>query len=167
MEQQIQVFCNWLSQTPLSNLIQSVSWIIPMTQSVHIIAITVVMGSVLMMDMKLLGVVGRGVTVVDMNRRFLPWVWTSLGVLLATGTVLTIAEPGRELINNAFRLKMLLILTVVAVTGAYQEVVRRSAAGWDEDTRKRWSGRLLAVVSLSIWVGIVICGRWIAYVDHQ
>ena len=62
---------------------------------------------------------------------------------------------------------MLLILTVVAVTGAYQEVVRRSAVGWDEDARKRWSGRLLAIVSLCIWVGIVICGRWIAYVDHQ
>ena len=167
VEQQILIFCNWLSQTPLSNLIQSIGWIIPMTQSIHIIAITMVMGSVLMMDMKLLGVVGRGVAVVDMNRRFLPWVWSSLGVLLLTGAILTVAEPGRELTNNAFRLKMALVLTVVVVTGAYQEAVRRAASSWDEDASKRWSGRLLAVVSLCIWVGIVICGRWIAYVSHS
>ena len=167
MEQQIQNFCNWLSQTPISNVIQTVSWIIPMTQSAHIIAITIVVGSVLMMDMKLLGVVGGGTTVGEMNRRFLPWVWTCLVLLLLTGTILTIAEPGRELINNAFRLKMLLIIAAIAVTLTFQEIVRRGAVHWDGQGGSAWWGRLLALASMGIWIGIMICGRWIAYVDHQ
>ncbi|HUO21803.1 MAG TPA: DUF6644 family protein, partial [Caulobacteraceae bacterium] len=87
MDQALKAFCDWLSGSPLSLTIQGVSWIIPMVQSIHIMAITVVMGSVLMTDMKLLGVVGRGVSVKHMNRRFLPWIWVALVVLLLTGTV--------------------------------------------------------------------------------
>jgi hypothetical protein len=167
MEQAIQLFCDWLSATPLSITIQSVTWIIPMVQSVHIMAITVVMGSALMMDMKLLGVVGRGTPVVAMNRRFLPWVWTSLVVLFCTGVILTIAEPGRELINFVFRLKMLLVLTVIALTAVYQEIVRRHADAWGDTPSNQWSARAIGAVSLIIWVAIVVCGRWIAYVEHQ
>ena len=167
MEQAIQRFCDWLSATPLSIFIQSVAWIIPMVQSVHIFAITVVMGSVLMMDMKLLGVVGRETTVQDMNRRFLPWVWLALPVLFLTGVILTIAEPGRELINSMFRLKMLLVLTVIAFTIAYQEVVRRNAAAWGDTPAYPWAARAIAVVSLAFWIAIAVCGRWIAYVEHQ
>jgi hypothetical protein len=167
MEHSIRIFCDWLSQTPLSLLIQSVGWIIPMVQSVHIMAITVVMGSVLMMDMKLLGVVGRGVGVADMNRRFLPWVWTALAVLLATGIILTIAEPARELINNVFRLKMLLVLTAVVATASFQGFVNRRAESWGEGSPPDlWSSRIFPVVSLALWIAIAMCGRWIAYVDH-
>jgi uncharacterized membrane protein len=167
MEVLIQRFCDWLSATPLSIFIQTVTWIIPMVQSVHIFAITVVMGSVLMMDMKLLGVVGGDISVAAMNRRFLPWVWTALVVLFLTGMILTIAEPGRELINNMFRLKMLLVASIIVLTLLFQEVVRRHAEQWGQAPAHPWAARAIAVVSLGFWISIAICGRWIAYVEHQ
>ncbi|MEI9891867.1 MAG: DUF6644 family protein [Caulobacteraceae bacterium] len=129
MEQAIVDFCTWLSGTALSVSIQTISWIIPLVQSVHIMAITVVMGSVLMIDMKLLGVVGRGTPVTGMVHRFAPWIWTALVVLLATGSILTIAEPARELTNLMFRIKMALILVVGAVTVVFQTAVQRQAGG--------------------------------------
>ena len=166
MEQALKAFCQMLSDTPLSLMIQSVGWIIPMMQSAHIIAITLVMGSVLMTDMKLLGVVGHGVTVRQMNRRFLPWIWGALVALLLTGTVLTIAEPARELINNVFRLKMLLILVIATATGVFHKFVEARADDWDNDARSRWPARAFALLSIAAWVSIVICGRWIAYAEH-
>lgn len=84
MEHAISSFCDWLAQTPISMIIQSVSWIIPMVQSIHIMAVTIVVGSVLAVDMKLLGVVGRGSPVSAATRRYLPWIWAALVVLLLT-----------------------------------------------------------------------------------
>jgi hypothetical protein len=166
MEQAIGNFCDWLGATPISLFFQTVTWIIPMTQSVHIAAIAVVMSSALMVDMKLLGVVGRGVTIGSMNHRFLPWIWTAVLVLLLSGSILIIAEPRRDLMNNVFRLKMLLLIAALAVTLGFQETVRRNASAWGVAPARPWSARAIAVVSLAIWIAIVMCGRWIAYVDH-
>jgi hypothetical protein len=166
MEHAIAAFCDWLSNTPPSLLIQTVSWIIPVVQSVHIMAITVVVGSVLMVDMKLLGVVGRGAPISATTRRFLPWIWVAIVVLLLTGSVLTVAEPRRELINNVFRLKMVLVVVACAITGAFQLAVSRNAEAWGETPSNKWSARALAIVTLAVWIAIIMCGRWIAYVEH-
>ncbi len=166
MEQAIAAFCDWLSATPISLTIQSVLWIIPAVQSVHIMAVTIVIGAVLMVDMKLLGVVGRDTPISGATRRFLPWIWVALVVLLLTGSILTAAEPRRELINNVFRLKMALILVVCAVTGTFQVIVSRNAQAWGDKPSNQWSARALAIITLALWVGIIMCGRWIAYVEH-
>ena len=166
MEHAIASFCDWLANTPISMVIQTVSWIIPMVQSIHIMAVTIVVGSVLMVDMKLLGVVGRGSPISGATRRYLPWIWVALVVLLLTGSILTMAEPRRELINNVFRLKMALILIVCAVTGAFQLAVSRNASAWGETPSNQWSARLLAIGTLAVWIAIIFCGRWIAYVEH-
>ena len=166
MEQAISSFCDWLANTPISMVIQSVSWIIPVVQSIHIMAVTIVVGSVLAVDMKLLGVVGRGSPISGATRRFLPWIWVALVVLLLTGSILTMAEPRRELINIVFRLKMALILVVCAVTGAFQVTVSRNASAWGDRPSNQWQARLLAVGTLAVWIAIVFCGRWIAYVEH-
>jgi len=166
MEHAIAAFCDWLSATPISLVIQSVSWIIPAVQSIHIMAVTIVVGAVLMVDMKLLGVVGRGTAISDGTRRFLPWIWVALVVLLITGTILTAAEPRRELINNVFRLKMALVLAACAVTGAFQLTVSRNAEAWGDRPSNQWSARLVAIISLALWIAIIMCGRWIAYVEH-
>ncbi len=167
MNSAISSFCDWLENTPLSLVIQSVSWIIPLVQSIHIMAVTVIVGSVLSVDMKLLGVVGRGSPISGATRRFLPWVWVALVVLLLTGAALTAAEPRRELLNNVFRLKMVLILLICAVTGAFQVTVSRNASAWGDTPSNQRQARLLAIGTLMIWAAIIFCGRWIGYVNHD
>lgn len=159
-------FCDWLSQTPLSNLIQSVEWIIPMVQSVHIVAIAIVMSSVVMVDLRLMGVTGRGQTISVMARRFIPWIWWSLAVLLATGAILIIAEPRRDLLNPVFQAKMALLVVAIVVTALFQQAVSRNMEVWDLFPEKRAGAWLTAALSLTVWIAIVGCGRWIAYVGH-
>ena len=166
MDRVIGEFSDWLSATPFSLVIQTQEWIIPAIQSMHIMAVSVIMGSAIMIDLKLLGVAARGSSISDANRRFLPWIWSAMGLLLLTGALLTAAGPRRELLNDIFRLKMGLILLIVAVTAAFQHTVRRNSAAWDEDPGKKMPARLLAIGSLAVWVAILFCGRWIAYVEH-
>lgn len=159
----ISAFCEWLSNTAVSMTIQNVYWIIPTVQTVHILAIATVMASVVMLDFRLLGVTARSQTLPEVAHRFLPWVWGAVAVLLASGSILITAEPGRDLLNEVFYLKMSLLACVLALTFGFQVLVRREGAFWEH---RRVIARVTAVVSLALWVGIVFCGRWIAYVAH-
>lgn len=159
----IPAFCNWLSNTQLSMVIQNYSWIIPSVQTVHILAIATVMASIVMVDFRLLGVTGRTQTVPEMAERFLPFVWGAVVVLLLTGSLLIIGEPARELTSQVFWLKMTLLACVLVVTAAFQYGTSRDERFWEKRRVLSWT---TAIVSLSLWVSILACGRWIAYVEH-
>ncbi|HEX4025377.1 MAG TPA: DUF6644 family protein [Steroidobacteraceae bacterium] len=163
MAQSVHAFAVWLSNTPLSLLIQNVSWIIPTVQTIHILSIAIVMSSVFMLHLRIIGPMGRGQPLAAVARRFLPWIWCTLVVLLLSGTTLIIGEPGRSLQNPAFLAKMSMLIAVVLLTLFFQRGLRRDALFWDSSAGRRASARLIAVVSLLLWVGILFAGRWIAY----
>ena len=163
---EIAKFCDWLSLTPFSTTLQTVEWIIPMVQSIHILAIAVVMSSVIMVDLRLMGLMGHTQSITGLTRRFLPWVWWSLLVLLLTGALLIIAEPRRDLLNPVFQAKMALLIVAIVLTAFFQETVRRNMEIWDLSPEKRSGAWVTAVLSLLVWTAIVGCGRWIAYVEH-
>jgi hypothetical protein len=159
----IKEFCDWLAATWLSRLIQEVTWVIPTVQTVHIVAIAIVMTSMAMLDLRLVGVAGRRQSLPDMAHRFLPWVWVAVVVLLCSGTILIIGEPGRELRNTVFWTKMSLLAAALILTLIFQTVLRRNNTFWDGN---RAASMLLGSVSLMVWVSIIAAGRWIAYVEH-
>jgi len=97
----------WLGRTPLSTLLQNIDWVIPSVQSVHIVAVSIVIGSVLMLDLKAFGLVGRSLSLAHYAARFGPWIWGAIGVLTLTGVTLVIAEPDRSIENAIFQLKLL------------------------------------------------------------
>ncbi len=166
MLEQVGKFCDWLSVTPISMLFQSVEWIIPMVQSVHILAIAIVMSSVIMVDLRLMGLMGHSQSISGLARRFIPWVWWSLVVLLLSGIVLITAEPRRDLLNPVFQAKMVLVIVAIIVTAIFQETVRRNMEFWDLSPSRRAGAWATAIISLLVWSAIVGCGRWIAYVEH-
>lgn len=156
----IESFCDWLANTPLSLTIQTVMWIIPAVQTVHILCVAIVMSCMAMMDLRLIGVAGRKYSISRMVGRFVPWVWGALPVLLTTGIILIIGEPSRELLNPYFRAKMLMLVVVIAITIIVQRQNKKDAAYWEA---RRVAAALTGVASLLLWVGIVSAGRWIAY----
>src|SRR5882672_12835911 len=156
-------FCSWLEQTPLSQAIQSTAWVVPAVQTIHILAIAAVMSSVLMLDLRLLGVVGTDQPLARVTSRFRPVIWWTLPILLATGAVMIIGEPARSLANSVFQLKMALLVAAIIVTLSYQVPLGANPAYWEGSSGRRVAAQLIAVLSLALWAGIVFAGRWIAY----
>jgi uncharacterized membrane protein SirB2 len=165
MTHSVQAFSEWLAATPLSTLIQNVQWIIPAVQTIHILSIAIVMSSVSMIALRVLGIMSRTQPLAAVAQRFLPWIWWTLLVLLLSGSALIIGEPERSLGNPAFILKMSMLCTVLILTLAFQRGLRRDAQYWETSPGRRVGGRLIAAVSLGLWVGIVFAGRWIAYLN--
>ncbi len=158
-------FCEWLEQTGPSQFIQTHSWwVVPAVQTVHILAISAVAGSALVLNLRLLGLLCAEQSVRSVAKRFAPVIWWSLPILLITGAVLTIGEPARELLNTVFRLKMLLILTAMALLAYFQSQLSRDPDRFEKACGSSPAALSIAIPSLALWAGIILAGRWIAYI---
>jgi hypothetical protein len=159
-------FAEWLSRTYLSVLIQNHnSWVIPTIQSIHIAGIGVVLASVFMIDLRIMGWAGLDQTLRQVTNRFGPWLTGALCVLLATGILMVIGEPVRELVTFSFWLKMFLVAVGTLIAATFQMALRKNEQHLEEIVVKRSPVRWLAILTFLIWVAIIILGRLIAY-DH-
>lgn len=160
----MQHLSDWLAATWLSQLFGASNWFVPAVQTVHILAIAGVLTLLVTLHFRLLGVTRRGPPVPRLAADYLPWVWRGLGVLLVTGVLLTITEPARELLDISFRVKMLLVLTLVALTLVLQAGLRQDPDFWSASRGRRRLGGVIAAGTLLVCVCIVVAGRLIAYV---
>lgn len=154
----IQSFGEWLYDTPLSTTFREITWVIPAVQSVHILAIAVVIGSALVLELRLAGLIATDEAPGNVVRRYLPWIWKALVVLLASGTLLIVAEPARTLGNTVFWVKMALVLGAYLLTLAFRRPLLATSAG-DVAT----PAKPIAFVLLLVWIAVIFCGRFIAY----
>jgi hypothetical protein len=155
----------WLSETSLSVTLQSTGWLVPAIQSVHILSIAALIGAALALTLHVLGAGGRDLAPGDAAARFLPVIWWALPILLVSGVLLIVAEPARSLKNPMFGLKMALLLGATVLTLGYQLALRRDPTFWSASRARTWLRRSLALLSLLLWTGVILSGRWIAYVQ--
>ena len=160
----LQAFSNWLVETWVSHLFADRIWTVVMSQTIHIIGVAIVMMSVAIINLRILGVAGRSQSVAATVSHLVPWVWWAMLALLLTGVLQTFAEPSREIMNWTMRFKVLMLITVSGITYFYTRALRSDPHFWDIEGAHRTLGVSLACLSIVLWVGIVICGRLIAYV---
>ncbi len=154
---------DWLAATPLSKALSDQPWVVPTSQSIHILAISAVFASALMINLRLLGVGARGRSISQLSDTLIPWMWRGLVVLLLTGSIQTLAEPVRQFVTPAFWAKMTMIAIVTGMTILFVRALRRNAQLWDNaSTGPAWA-KIFAVISSLMWVAIIFCGRFIAY----
>jgi hypothetical protein len=159
-------FAEWLSTTYLSVFIQNHNgWAIPTIQSIHIVGIGVVLGSVFMICLRILGRAGMDQTLRQTTSRFAPWLTGGLYLMLATGLLMVIGEPVRELVTFSFWLKMFLVAFSTLIAVVFQRSLRKRDRQWEEALVRRRSIQGLAILAFLLWACIIILGRLIAY-DH-
>lgn len=154
-------FAEWLQATPFSVAIQSTLWLTPLLQTIHITMIGIVFVSMLSVALRVLGQIRADEPLADVWRRFAPWFWSALGVMAATGLVLSISEPIRQASALSFWLKMSLLAIGVISALAFGRAIR-SAAGAAHPVSSG-KARVVAVATILLWVAIMFLGRWIAY----
>jgi uncharacterized membrane protein SirB2 len=154
-------FAEWLGASPFSVAIQSLSWLTPLLQSIHILVIGVVFVSILVMALRVLGRVRTDEPIAAVWQRFAPWFWTGLCVMAGTGIVLLIGEPVRQVTALSFWLKMTLLAIAVISAARFARSLRSTALGTSGEASA--GSRLIAVVTVALWLTIIFLGRAIAY----
>ena len=139
-------------------LLSNVPGLPPIVQTFHLLGIAVIMSSVVLLDLRILGLALPSQDVQELTRRVMPWVWWTLPVMLLSGAMFVFARPRRYFTNPIFGLKFALLLPAIALAAVLHFVsVRKPDAS---------GTKVIAAVSLLLWVGVVLAGRWIAYVDY-
>jgi hypothetical protein len=138
----------------------------PIVQTIHILSVAAIMGSVVLIDLRVLGLALRSQRTTELTRRLLPWTWWALPSLFLSGGIFVLARPQSYFANPVFRLKFSMLLPAVALALLFARTSRQEAALWDRPGPGRVAAKLIAFCSICLWIGVVMAGRWIAYADY-
>ncbi|MDB5687638.1 MAG: putative rane protein [Rhizorhabdus sp.] len=155
-------FTDWLGGTWLTALVAGHFWIVPALQTLHILAVAVVLSGVLLINLRVAGIVERGQPVAAVLDRFLRPVAVALAVLAITGILLIAGEPTRALFRVVFWTKMALIIAATALTWSHRPAFAGPVARLTGATPAR---KAVALLALLLWLAVIVAGRWIAYVE--
>jgi uncharacterized membrane protein len=155
--------CAWLESTPVATAIRESTWLFPTIETIHVLSIVLVVGSITMLDLRLLNLASRDRSVTDVYEDVMPWTRASFVVAAIAGGLLFSSSATKYYHNVPFRMKMCVLL-LAGINTAYFEVwTRRSIADWDRTARTPRAAKLAGGISLVLWICVVACGRWIGF----
>jgi uncharacterized protein DUF6644 len=137
-------------------------WLFPIIETLHVIALTFVFGSILMVDLRLLGIAARSIPVSRLTAEILPLTWIAWGAAAIFGSLLFISNATAYAGNLQFRLKFLCMLLAAVNMAIFHLGAFRRVALWDSG-QPPLSARLAGALSLALWIGVVFFGRWTGF----
>src|ERR1700731_455918 len=156
-------FFGWLADSSWSVDLHESQYAYSIIESIHVWTMAVFFGSVVMFDLRLLGLTLRKVPASEVLDRLLPLTIAAFVVMVISGTLLFYAIPLRSYQNVFFRGKMLLLLLAGLNVWLFHARVFPNVAAWDADGVPPRSARIAGAISLVVWVSVVFSGRMIAY----
>ncbi len=159
----LQHICQILYDSRFGTAIRESDNAFSVIESVHVLSITLLVGTIAILDLRMLGLTLREIRVSRIARAVLPLTFAGFGIMLASGFLLFWAEAAKNYLNPAFRVKMVLLLLVGLNPLIFHTTVYRRVSEWEIEHRSPWRARAAACISLLLWSGIIIAGRAIAY----
>ncbi len=157
-------FCQWLDQTSVGAAIRQSLWLFPAIETVHLLGMAALVGTITVLDLRLLGWTMLRQQVSQLAARLIPWAWLGFGVQVVTGLLLFSSEAVKIYGNPAFRLKMLLLLCAGIQALTFQIVLRPKLPAWDERPSLPVIAKVMGAISILLWAAIVTAGRFIGFV---
>lgn len=154
---------NRIAETDASLALQNTSFVVPLSQSLHIVGIAVLITCALTINARLLGIGARSRSTSDVITTALPWMWRALLLCALTGALQTFIEPLRQFGTMLYFYKMLLVAALAILTLWLQRMFRANASEWSSATVPA-SARSFAALSTVGWVTVIFLGRFIGYV---
>jgi uncharacterized membrane protein YhdT len=152
-------FFQWCEASGIGETIRKSSWLFPVIEAIHLLGLGVIGGAVLVVDLRLLGLGLRRQSAAQLTRDAQPWLVGSLVLMIITGGLLFLSEAIKCYYHDAFWFKMSCLFLAIVFTFTIQRKVTMS----DESRlRPLWS-KVVAVVSVLLWAGVGIGGRWIGF----
>ncbi|WP_044562919.1 DUF6644 family protein [Azospirillum sp. B4] len=144
----------WIRQNPA---------IFPIIESLHVVAITLVFGTIMIVDLRLLGFASHRRGANKLIAELLPFTWGAFILAVATGCLLFTANAPAYANNTQFRLKLLVILAAGINMAVFHVTTHRRIAAWDTVMPPPTAARVAGVTSLLLWVAVIYIGRWIGF----
>lgn len=152
-----------LEYLPLAQHIGA-TWWFPLIESLHVVSITLMLGAILMVDLRVLGLAATRYSVSTLSRELVPWSAVALGVASATGIAMFITRASAHAVNPAFQIKMLLMVLAGINVAVFHLIIFRHNEDWDARINTPVAARLVAASSIALWIGVMLAGRWVGHI---
>jgi hypothetical protein len=159
----IQHLCQLIYDSNWGTALRESDYAFSIIESVHVLSITLLIGTISVLDLRMLGLVLRPIPVTRIARSVLPLVWSGFVVSFISGVFLFWAEAAKMYVNPAFRSKVVLLVLVGLNPLIFHTTIYRRVDEWELQHISPWRARAAAIASLTLWSGIIIAGRAIAY----
>jgi hypothetical protein len=156
-------WCQWLEHTSWATAVSESVWLFPVIEGSHILALPLSVGMILMFDLRLLGLAFRTGSAARMLADVVRWSKFGFVVMFTTGGLLFATQASKAYGNVFFRTKLLLLLILGVNAAVYQFVLYPKVATWDDRCAAPVAARICGGLSLIGWIGVIICGRTMAY----
>ena len=137
-------------------------WLYPTVEIIHIAGIATLVGSIVILDLRLLGF-SRSLPLRRLAAHVLPWSIGSFALIVPSGLAMFVAHAGDLIASPVFALKICLILAAGTNAAVFHAAIYRGAAGWDVDAMPPLAARASAALSLLLWFSVIACGQLLAY----
>jgi hypothetical protein len=151
-------FFQWCEGMWLGNAIRTSLWLFPVIEAVHLLGLCVLGGAVILVDLRMLGLGLKRLTIAELAGEAKPWLVASLVVMLATGTALFLSESVKCYYSQSFWVKMTTLPVVILFTFTFHAWTARRG-GLETTSRTR----IVALASLTMWFIVAAAGRWIGF----
>jgi hypothetical protein len=152
----------WVEETRVSTAIAESIWLFPLLEGSHILALPLSVGMIMIFDLHLLGLTLAGSRAAAVMREMVRWSKIGFAVMFVTGGLLLMCHAGRAYGNPFFRAKMIFLVVLAVNAAVYQVVFFPRMPQWIAG-RTPAGARFCAILSLVVWIGVIVCGRTMAY----
>lgn len=156
--------CSWLEASPVGVAISESEWLFPTIETVHVLALVLVVGSIAMLDLRLLGLSSRDRGVEALAADTLPWTWGAFLVAAISGALMFTSAATNYYDNTPFRIKIVLLILAGLNMAVFHFTTYTRVHSWSDAFPTPGPARIAATLSLVFWVGVVFAGRWIGFV---
>ena len=161
--QQFRDLIAYFEDSALADNIRENDVLFPLIESVHVLSICLVVGSILVVDLRLLGLASIQRSLSRVTGGILPLTWSAFAVAATSGLLLFISNAAKYLENGYFVAKIFLICVAGLNMAIFHAVSARDLPRWEHDTALPFPARLAGGLSILLWVLVVTCGRWIGF----
>jgi hypothetical protein len=152
----------WLQNLNFPTQIRESDWLFPTIETVHVFALVLVVGSIMTVDLRLLGLTNRDRPFSQLAGEMLPWTWVAFAVAASAGLLMFSSKALIYYGNIPFRLKMCCLLLAGINMALFHWIGMRHLETWDRKQPPRLA-RFAGGTSLLLWTVIVAAGRWIGF----
>lgn len=156
-------WCLWLEHTTLATAISESVWLFPVIEGSHILALPLSVGMIVLFDLRLLGLAFRSGPASNMMGDVVRWSKFGFVVMFMTGGLLFMTQASKAYGNVFFRTKLLLLVILGINAALYQTVFYPRMVQWDSVGKTPLAARVCGALSLVGWIGVIVCGRTMAY----
>jgi len=146
-----------IPEAPSWNPIARWEWVFPIVEAIHICGFTLLVGTIVLLDLRLLGIGLQSRPISRLAKELSPWIWTGLLIQLTTGPYLFSGDPHEYVQIAAFRNKMLFLALALIF---HFTVIRQATLPAADSAPLGWR-RPVAVISLGLWLSVLLAGLWI------